>query len=80
MPALSCKRSETAGAIFDQYVYGDDRYVYLRNGVVTSIHAALVLIVHLGCTAPRLAVLWCEVKASPSGGAKGNGDARRAEG
>ncbi len=33
-------RSETAGAITDQYVYGDSRYVYLRNGVVTSIQTS----------------------------------------
>jgi hypothetical protein len=33
-------RSETAGAISDQYVYGDDRYVYLRNGIVTSIQTS----------------------------------------
>lgn len=33
-------RSETAGAINDQYVYGDSRYVYLRNGVVTSIQTS----------------------------------------
>lgn len=33
-------RTETAGAITDQYVYGDSRYVYLRNGVVTSIQTS----------------------------------------
>ena len=33
-------RSETAGAISDQYVYDDGRYVYLRNGVVTSIQTS----------------------------------------
>jgi hypothetical protein len=33
-------RSETATAIFDQYVYEDGRYVYLRNGVVTSIQTS----------------------------------------
>ena len=33
-------RSETAGTIFDQYVYGDTRYVYLTNGVVTSIQTS----------------------------------------
>jgi hypothetical protein len=32
-------RTETAGAISDQYVYDNDRYVYLRNGIVTSIQA-----------------------------------------
>jgi hypothetical protein len=32
-------RTETAGVIFDQYVYSDSRYVYLQNGVVTSIQA-----------------------------------------
>ncbi len=33
-------RRQTAGAITDRYVYGDGRYVYLRNGVVTSIQAS----------------------------------------
>lgn len=33
-------RSETAGAIHDQYVYGDSRYVYLSNGIVTSIQTS----------------------------------------
>jgi hypothetical protein len=33
-------RTQTAGAVFDQYVYGDDRYVYLTNGVVTSIQTS----------------------------------------
>ena len=33
-------RSETSGATSDQYVYGDDRYVYLRNGIVTSIQTS----------------------------------------
>jgi hypothetical protein len=33
-------RTENASAIEDQYVYGDGRYVYLRNGVVTSIQAS----------------------------------------
>jgi hypothetical protein len=32
-------RTETASVISDQYVYGDNRYVYLRNGIVTSIQA-----------------------------------------
>lgn len=30
-------RRQTAHATSDQYVYGDGRYVYLRNGIVTSI-------------------------------------------
>ena len=33
-------RSETAGVIFDQYVYDSSRYVYIRNGVVTSIQTS----------------------------------------
>ena len=33
-------RTETAGVISDQYVYGDSRYVYLQNGIVTSIQAS----------------------------------------
>jgi hypothetical protein len=33
-------RTETAGAISDQYVYSNDRYVYLHNGIVTSIQAS----------------------------------------
>jgi hypothetical protein len=33
-------RTETAGVISDQYVHGDSRYVYLRNGIVTSIQAS----------------------------------------
>jgi len=33
-------RRQTAGAITDQYVYGDGRYLYLRNGVVTSIQTS----------------------------------------
>jgi len=30
-------RTQTAGAVIDQYVYEDDKYVYLRNGIVTAI-------------------------------------------
>lgn len=33
-------RRQTASAITDQYVYGDGRFVYLRNGIVTSIQAS----------------------------------------
>lgn len=33
-------RTETAGAIRDQLVFGDDRYVYIVNGTVTSIQAS----------------------------------------
>jgi hypothetical protein len=33
-------RTTTAGVVSDQYVYGDDRYVYLRNGIVTSIQTS----------------------------------------
>ncbi len=33
-------RTQTAAGVSDQYVYGDDRYVYLRNGIVTSIQAS----------------------------------------
>jgi hypothetical protein len=32
-------RTQTAGVISDQYVYDNGRYVYLRNGIVTSIQA-----------------------------------------
>ncbi len=30
-------RTETGNIISDQYIYSDGRYVYLRNGVVTSL-------------------------------------------
>jgi hypothetical protein len=33
-------RTQTAAGISDQYVYGDSRYVYLQNGIVTSIQAS----------------------------------------
>lgn len=33
-------RRQTARATTDQYVYGDGRYVHLRNGIVTSIQAS----------------------------------------
>jgi hypothetical protein len=32
-------RTQTAGVISDQYVYSNGRYVYLHNGIVTSIQA-----------------------------------------
>jgi len=36
-------RTHTAGGISDQYVYGDGRYVDLRDGVVTSIQGTATL-------------------------------------
>ena len=33
-------RTHTADGISDQYVYGDGRYVDLRDGIVTSIQGA----------------------------------------
>jgi hypothetical protein len=30
-------RTETSNVIFDQFIYGDGRYVYLENGVVRSV-------------------------------------------
>lgn len=33
-------RTQVAGGIEDQYVYGDGQYVYLRNGIVTSIQTS----------------------------------------
>ena len=33
-------RTQTAGVISDQYVNSNDRYVYLSNGIVTSIQAS----------------------------------------
>jgi hypothetical protein len=32
-------RTQTVAGISDQYVYSNDRYVYLHNGIVTSIQA-----------------------------------------
>ena len=34
---ISINRTQLEGATFDQYVYLDGRYAYLRNGIVTSI-------------------------------------------
>jgi hypothetical protein len=36
-------RTHTAGGISDQYVYGDGRYVDLRDGIVTSIQGTSTL-------------------------------------
>lgn len=33
-------RTENAAAVLDQLVYGRDRYIYLRNGAVTSIQTS----------------------------------------
>ncbi len=33
-------RTETGNVVFDQYVYSDGRYVYLRNGAVTSLQVS----------------------------------------
>ena len=30
--------TERQSGLYQQYVYGDDKFVYLRNGVVTSVN------------------------------------------